>query len=104
MVFDFALEDAAREIAASLKDSPAFATLDDAARETAVLSLIQLDLRFMEDTGVDKGQPYDEDAGFAFLERGLKRVFPALNASDAADAFTDAWDTFLEDHGALEWE
>ena len=104
MLFTFDLTDAAQALSKKLAKHPAFASLAEQEREQAVLALVQLDLRFMEDTGVDRGEPYDEDAGFNFLVKGLKRTFPALDAEAAADAFTDVWDAYLEEQGALEWE
>ena len=66
MLFTFDLTDAAQALSKKLAGHPAFASLAEQEREQAVLALVQLDLRFMEDTGVDRGEPTTKTPGSIF--------------------------------------
>lgn len=74
---------------------------DDALREFARMA-IELDLEFMESSGVSDGRPYDEDAAFSHIKSGLEKKNPRL--AWLAEDFSEAWEEYLDCAGYIEWE
>ncbi|MGI6192317.1 MAG: hypothetical protein ACOYI3_01955 [Christensenellales bacterium] len=100
MPFDLDFEESVQTISKKL-GTVAKNESADALRDF-VRTAIQLDLSFMERTGVSDGEPYDEDAAFSFLKEGLKKKMPRM--AYLAEDFADAWEAYLDGAGFIEWD
>ena len=70
-------------------------------------ALIELDERFMKESGVtDDDAVYDDDKAYEFLFDGLSERFPArkMYVMRLVEDYLDYEEEYLESIGAIEWE
>ncbi len=67
---------------------------------------IQLDLEFMERSGVSNGEPYDEDAAFSHIKSGLEKKNPRLAwlAEDFSKPGRNIWTARATSNGSNQAE
>ncbi|MGI6151186.1 MAG: hypothetical protein ACOYIR_04455 [Christensenellales bacterium] len=100
MPFNLDFEESVRAIAKKL-GTVAKNESDEALRDFA-RTAIELDLEFMERTGVNDGELYDEDAAFSHLKSGLAKKNPRL--AWLAEDFSEAWEEYLDNAGYIDWD
>lgn len=67
---------------------------------------MQLDEAFMEESGVNDGAEYDDDAAFEFLFEALTKEFSEqkMYCMRFVDDYLDYSERYLDSIGAIDWE
>lgn len=89
-----------------LREDGAHSDISDVALQTALKECIALDNTFIEQSSIQEGAFYDDDAAYAFIAAGLAR---AVGESRSwANAFVDDYlsynEAYLEERGEIEWD
>ncbi|MDR1617058.1 MAG: hypothetical protein LBR98_08625 [Syntrophomonadaceae bacterium] len=68
--------------------------------------LMELDIIFMEETGVTKGLQYDDEEALEALRRGMLECFPAyaMYMMRLTEDYLDYNEEYLDGIGAIDWE
>lgn len=69
-------------------------------------STIAADAAFMQQTGVNDGAVYDDEAAYDYLYEELVKAYPDYKAycMRFADDYMDYCEQYLESVGAIDWE
>ena len=83
-----------------------YAFLPEGMLDELVTKILALDEAYMEQTGVNEGAEYDDDAAEAALCTQLKEAFPdfQMYLQRFTEDYLDFHEEYLESIGAIEWE
>lgn len=100
------MEDARAYLLRRLKEQGDYDFLPEGVLETMLDKLMELDEAFMHRTGVDAGEPYDDDAAQEALFAGMGEAFPAyrMYMMRLTEDYLDYNEEYLEETGAIDWE
>lgn len=100
------MEEAYAYILEKLNAQGEYAFLPEGMLEEMLKKLIALDAAFMQDTGVEDGTPYDDDAALVVLHKGMKEAYPehAMYMMRLSEDYLDLNEDYLESIGAIEWD
>lgn len=68
--------------------------------------IVELDEEFMETSGVNDGEVYDDDKAFDYLFEGLQKSFEEqkMYCMRFVEDYMDYSEQYLESIGAIEWD
>ena len=68
--------------------------------------VVELDEEFMESTGVNDGEVYDDDKAFDYLFEGLQKSFEEqkMYCMRFVEDYMDYSEQYLDSIGAIEWD
>ena len=68
--------------------------------------VVELDEEFMEKSGVNDGEVYDDDKAFDYLFEGLQKDFEEqkMYCMRFVEDYMDYSEAYLESIGAIEWD
>lgn len=68
--------------------------------------IVELDEAFMEETGVNDGEVYDDDKAFDYLFEGMQKAFEEqkMYCMRFVEDYMDYSEGYLESIGAIEWD
>ncbi|OQA15735.1 MAG: hypothetical protein BWY62_00486 [Firmicutes bacterium ADurb.Bin356] len=80
--------------------------LPEGVLENMLDKLLQLDEEFMKRTGVELGEPYDDDEAGAALFEGMTLAFSQwrMYLMRLVEDYLDYNEDYLESIGAIEWD
>ncbi len=98
---------AAREfIAEKFQAQGDFSIIDDETFEKMLTRVQALDRAYMEQSGVDDGGVYDDDAAYEFMHEAMMREFPEhrMYMMRLVEDYMEYNEAYLESIGAIDWE
>ncbi len=100
------MEDARAYLLRRLKEQGDYEFLPEGVLEKMLDKLVELDEAFMLKTGVDAGEPYDDDAAEEALFAGVAEAFPdyRMYMMRLTGDYLDYNEEYLEETGAIDWE
>ena len=68
--------------------------------------VMDLDDAFMDQSGVNDGQAYDDDQAFEYMMQGLQEAFPEqkMYAMRFVEDYMEYDEAYLESAGLIDWE
>jgi hypothetical protein len=99
--------DAAREfVFAKLRGMGDYAFIKEEDLSCIVTELIKIDSIYMDQVEKESGGLYDDDKAYELLFEGLRTAFPPYKyyALRLTEDYMDAFEQYLDDVGAIEWE
>ena len=90
----------------ALRAIEALRPLGDDELRRAAAAVIEADIAYMRQAGVDKGAAYDEDAAFSASRCALSAALPKRQQywDELADFAMEAWEVYLDAAGVIDWE
>ena len=103
---EYSLEKARAYIKQCFVDQGDFLILPNEVFDAMLDRVLQADETFMEESGVNDGAEYDDNAAFDFLFCVLTEAFPEQKTycMRFVDDYLDYSEQFLDSIGAIEWE
>lgn len=98
---------AAREfVFAKLRGMGDYAFIKEENMAGIVDELIRIDSAYMDEIGKESDGLYDDDKAYELLFEGLRTAFPPykMYAMRLTEDYMDAFEQYLDDVGAIEWE
>ncbi len=83
-----------------------YAFLPSGVMEEMLDKIITLDAAFMQETGVEDGETYDDEAAQAYLFKGMAEAFPdhKMYMMRFSEDYLDYNEDYLESIGAIDWD
>ena len=83
-----------------------FLILEPSVLDAMLACAMEADERFMEQSGVNDGAEYDDNAAYAYLFDALTKSFPEQKTycMRFTDDYLDYSEQYLDSIGAIEWE
>ncbi len=99
------MEDARSYLLDKLNTLGEYAFLPEGLLAEMVDQLIELDAAFMAQTGVEEGEPYDDDEALAALCKGMQKAYPdyAMYMMRLSEDYLDYNEEYLDSIGAIDW-
>ena len=83
-----------------------FSFLKEDELKKMVSALLELDGEYMDRSGADEGEVYDDDEAYEYIFEGMKARFPEqkMYAMRLSEDYLDFAEEYLGSVGAIEWE
>lgn len=103
---EYSLENAKAYIKECFVKQGDFLILQEETFDAMLTRVMELDETFMENTGVNDGGVYDDDAAYDYMYEELQLSFPEqkMYCMRFVEDYMDYSERYLESIGALEWE
>ena len=100
------MEDARAYLLRHLIDQGDYGFLPEGMLETMLDKLIALDEAFMKKTGVEDGEPYDDEAAQQEIFTGMAAAFPdyRMYMMRLTEDYLDYNEEYLDEIGGIDWE
>ncbi len=103
---EYSLENAKKYIKQRFMEQGDFLILKEEVFDAMLDRIMELDEAFMESTGVNDGEVYDDDKAFDFMFEEMQKSFEEqkMYCMRFVDDYMDYSEGYLESIGAIEWE
>ncbi len=103
---EYSLEQAKAYILNKFTEQGDFLILPSDVLDAMLNRVMALDEEFMEQSGVNDGAEYDDDAAYEYLFNTLTKEFPdqKMYCMRFVDDYLDYSEQYLDSIGAIEWE
>jgi hypothetical protein len=103
---EYSLENAKKYIKQRFMEQGDFLILKEEVFGAMLDKIVALDEEFMESSGVNDGEVYDDDKAFDFLFDGMQKSFEEqkMYCMRFVEDYMDYSEGYLESIGAIEWE
>lgn len=103
---EYSLENAKKYIKQRFVEQGDFLILKEEVFDAMLDRITELDEAFMEETGVNDGEVYDDDKAFDYLFEGMQKAFEEqkMYCMRFVEDYMDYSEGYLESIGAIEWE
>jgi len=100
------MDNARAYIAEKLEHAGEYAFLPEGVLSGMIDRLMALDAAFMEDTGVNDGNTYDDDEALDYIFAGMVAAFPEhrMYMKRLTEDYLDYNEEYLESIGGIDWE
>ena len=99
--------EAERALFEALRGLSPFSAWPDDEIESAAAAVIDADMAFIQASGSDQGEVYDEVAAFKAIRQALKQVLghrSGRQLGELTEYATEAWEAYLDAVGVIDWE
>ena len=103
---DYSIENAKAYILNKFTEQGDFLILPAAVLDSMLTRALALDEAFMEESGVNDGAEYDDNAAYDYLFDALTKEFPdqKMYCMRFVDDYLDYSEQYLDSIGAIEWD
>lgn len=103
---EYSRTDARAYIAGKFADQGDFNILPKDIFEKMLDKVMDLDEAFMDQSGVNDSQVYDDDQAFEYMMKGLQEAFPEqkMYAMRFVEDYMEYDEAYLESAGLIDWE
>ncbi len=103
---EYSVEEAKKYIKQKFMEQGDFLILKEETFDAMLDRIVALDEEFMESTGVNDGEVYDDDKAFDFLFEGMQKSFEEqkMYCMRFVEDYMDYSEGYLESIGAIEWD
>jgi hypothetical protein len=103
---EYSLENAKKYIKERFVQQGDFLIFKEDVFDRMLDRVVALDEEFMEQTGVNDGEVYDDDKAFDYLFAGLQKDFEEqkMYCMRFVEDYMDYSEAYLESIGAIEWD
>lgn len=100
------MKDARTFILEKLEKAGEYAFLPSGRLEEMLDKIITLDEQFMNETGVEDGEVYDDEAAQEYLFKNMAEAFPEhrMYLMRFTEDYLDYNEDYLESIGAIDWD
>ena len=83
-----------------------FSIIEEATFDQMLTRVMELDEAFMEQSGVEDGGVYDDDAAYEFMHEKMMAEFPEhkMYMMRLVEDYMEYNEAYLESIGAIDWE
>ena len=103
---EYSLENAKKYIKQRFMEQGDFLILKEEVFDSMLDRIVALDEEFMESTGVNDGEIYDDDKAFEYLFAEMQKSFDEqkMYCMRFVEDYMDYSEAYLESIGAIEWD
>ncbi len=103
---EYSVENAKNYIKQRFVEQGDFLILKEDVFDQMLDRIVELDEAFMEETGVNDGEVYDDDKAFDYLFEGMQKAFEEqkMYCMRFVEDYMDYSEGYLESIGAIEWD
>ena len=103
---EYSVENAKKFIKQRFMEQGDFLILKEEVFDSMLDRIVELDEEFMESSGVNDGEVYDDDKAFDYLFDGMQKSFEEqkMYCMRFVEDYMDYSEGYLESIGAIEWE
>lgn len=103
---EYSAENAKKFIKQKFVEQRDFLILKEEVFDAMLDRIVELDETFMEDTGVNDGEVYDDDKAFEYLFAEMQKSFEEqkMYCMRFVEDYMDYSEAYLESIGAIEWD
>jgi hypothetical protein len=103
---EYSVENAKKFIKQKFMEQGDFLILKEEVFDAMLDRIVELDEAFMEETGVNDGEVYDDDKAFEYLFTEMQKSFEEqkMYCMRFVEDYMDYSEAYLESIGAIEWD